>query len=108
MSNAAKSGDPGVSEAATKWKFERSGDGNRHIRTADGKSIMCDEEYYPWCPEEDSHWHLIAAAPDLLDALLGMLELERHTHRLPDTVNVEWMYGIIRDAKDAIEKAVQK
>jgi len=30
---------------------------------------MCDTHYYPWCPENDADWHLIAAAPDMLQKL---------------------------------------
>ena len=50
------------------WRisYER---GTTQIRTADNESIMCDETYYPWVPEKEADWHLIAAAPDLLEAL---------------------------------------
>lgn len=43
--------------------------GNSVIKTADGESIMCDMTYYPWVPEEEEDWRLIAAAPELLAAL---------------------------------------
>jgi len=49
-----------------RWLFKS--DGDRTI-VADGKSIMCDTSYYPWCPDADADWHLIAAAPELLEAL---------------------------------------
>jgi len=39
---------------------------------ANGECIMCDTAYYPWTPHNDADWHLIAAAPDLLDALKGL------------------------------------
>ena len=35
-------------------------------------SLMCDESYYPWVPENKSDWDLIAAAPDLLAAATAM------------------------------------
>ena len=38
----------------------------------------------------------------LKDALRGMLELEKHTHRVPGTVNAEWVAGIVADAKEAL------
>ena len=38
------------------------------INAAD-KSLMGDETYYPWVPDNDADWHLIAAAPDLYAAL---------------------------------------
>lgn len=44
-------------------------------------------------------------AEELLEAVKGMLELERHTHRLPNTVNQDWLRGIIADARAAIAKA---
>ena len=51
------------------------GDKCRYIVAADGTHVMGDERYYPWCPYEESDWHLIAAAPELLEALKGLLEL---------------------------------
>jgi hypothetical protein len=30
---------------------------------------MCDETYYPWVPDNPADWDLIAAAPDMLEAL---------------------------------------
>ena len=45
-----------------------------------GKDVlMSDMTYYPWNPENVHDWHLIAAAPDMYDALeelLGFIELE--------------------------------
>ena len=43
----------------------------------DGECTMCDMTYYPWVPENINDWHLIAAAPDLYEAL----ELMRHEYR---------------------------
>ena len=50
------------------WLFKRDEYGDRAIK-ADGKSIMCDTSYYPWCPNADADWHLIALSPEMLDAL---------------------------------------
>ena len=36
---------------------------------ADGDVIMCDMAYYPWTPENIDDWYLIAAAPDMYEAL---------------------------------------
>ena len=36
--------------------------------------LMCDAAYYPHCPNEDADWRLIAAAPELLKALLYFLD----------------------------------
>ena len=43
--------------------------GKHTITDADGEELMCDMNYYPWCPDSTSDWHLIAAAPELLEAL---------------------------------------
>ena len=53
--------------------------GTTRIRTADNESIMCNETYYPWVPHNDADWHLIAAAPDLLDALERCLNFIANT-----------------------------
>lgn len=47
------------------WTFEKGGDCNI-IRSVSGEALMGDAQYYPWAPEKDADWHLIAAAPDLL------------------------------------------
>ena len=43
------------------WKF-REKFGNKEIVDAVGNVIMCDESYYPWCPDDEADWHLIVAA----------------------------------------------
>jgi hypothetical protein len=64
-----------VSHSNGPWKIERKG-GNRYLRIADQfeTAIMCDEQYYPWVPDSDDDWHLIAAAPELLEAAQGALK----------------------------------
>lgn len=54
------------------WEVKFSG-GETHL-IADGDCIMCDMHYYPWAPENPADWHLIAAAPDLYDALQAMVD----------------------------------
>lgn len=53
------------------WARSEEG-GTSHIRDADGTSLMADETYYPWCPSNDDDWNLIAAAPEMLQALKSM------------------------------------
>lgn len=48
--------------------------GKSHLWDEQGNSIMCDETYYPWVPNEDAYWHLFAAAPELLAAAKLALE----------------------------------
>jgi len=45
-------------------------DGDTHIYTESGESIMCNMNYYPWVPEKIGYWNLFAASPDLYDALV--------------------------------------
>lgn len=57
-----------MSAKHTKGPWElRFRDGDRHIYSADGNSLMCDMQYYPWCPENDADWSLIAAAPTMYE-----------------------------------------
>ena len=49
------------------WTFERNG-GDRYIRGG-GTALMCDTDYYPWTPTSDDDWSLIAAAPEMYEAL---------------------------------------
>jgi hypothetical protein len=55
------------------WKLDTTSDaGNWHVRDADGNSLMCDEHYYPWVPDNIEDWHLIAAAPEMYEALVAI------------------------------------
>jgi hypothetical protein len=45
-------------------------------RLSTRQTLMCDMNYYPWCPEEVADWRLIAAAPDLLEALKELAALD--------------------------------
>ena len=48
--------------SATKpWAF-RWKNSNMEIVDAAGNVIMCDESFYPWCPDDEADWHLIVAA----------------------------------------------
>lgn len=47
------------------WKFKID---ECWLIEANKESIMGNESYYPWVPKEEADWHLIAAAPELLDA----------------------------------------
>lgn len=54
------------------WSFVIE-DGDNHIY-AHGESIMCDMDYYPWVPGNKNDWSLIAAAPELYEALENVLD----------------------------------
>lgn len=57
------------------WSFLRQdGDQHREICAATGESLMGDVQYYPWAPDRDEDWALIAAAPEMLEALKLMVE----------------------------------
>lgn len=55
------------------WRFDKQMGKPRMIIDAHNHSLMGDEEYYPWVPEDEADWHLIAAAPDLLASLRDVL-----------------------------------
>lgn len=55
------------------WTIEQR-DGDRYLRSVDGDSLMCDMAYYPWCPDSDADWRLIAAAPDYHEAMTECLK----------------------------------
>lgn len=77
------------------WRvsYER---GTTQIRTADSGSIMCDETYYPWVPENDADWHLISAAPEMYQALENLLI----------AIGMGWdLDGVVDVAKSALAKA---
>jgi hypothetical protein len=54
-------------------------DGVQMIEDANGRDLMDDERYYPSVPVSDADWHLIAAAPEMLDFIRG-LEWHRYTY----------------------------
>lgn len=43
---------------------------------ADKESLMCDEPYYPSTPTNKADWTLVAAAPELLEALISLFKEE--------------------------------
>ena len=55
------------------WTFSQA-HGNRYIKSADGKLSICDMDYYPWVDATDDDWRLIAAAPELLEALKSLAD----------------------------------
>lgn len=62
------------------WVFSQ--DAGWYIR-AEGVSLMGNETYYPWNPENIADWQLIAAAPDLLEALKALSCTARTFRNVP-------------------------
>lgn len=52
--------------------FVRYHRGETQLVMGDGNVQMCDMTYYPWVPENLADWHLIAAAPDMYEALSNL------------------------------------
>jgi hypothetical protein len=72
------------------WTIVKDGFG-RQLKSGSGISLMGDEQFYPWAPDEEADWLLIAAAPELLEALKDMLagwRYIRETHG--DLYGVGW------------------
>jgi len=56
------------------WELKRSG-GETSI-VANGEPLMCNTQYYPWCPDNLSDWERIASIPAI------EAEIERLTDAL--------------------------
>lgn len=54
------------------WRVEAR-HGCDQLIASDGAGLMGNETYYPWTPENMADWHLIAAAPDLYEALENLI-----------------------------------
>lgn len=66
----------------TPWQFKKNGD-NNSILNAYGITIISDTTYYPVVDLYDSEWSLIATAPELLEALHGLMSIAEDA--MPDT-----------------------
>lgn len=89
------------------WRILREnvdGDVETQILSADGNSLMGDARYYPWVPAYEADWLLIAAAPELLEALRkAVLALAHICESDPQDAR---LYGATYQAvSDAIAKA---
>lgn len=73
---------------------------------AGGEVTMCDETYYPWAPENDADWHLIAAAPELYEALKAMVY--ETTHLSPEDDDGSHWCKISREALSNARAALAK
>lgn len=49
------------------WVFEDSC--GKWFLKMNGSAEMCNEHYYPWCPDNMHDWYLIAAAPEMYETL---------------------------------------
>lgn len=45
--------------------------GDKHMKGPEGQSLMCDMTYYPWTFSEQADWEFVAAARDLVPAILA-------------------------------------
>jgi hypothetical protein len=70
--------------------------------------LMCDEPYYPYCPDEDADWRLIAAAPDMLDALKNLLWYVGQLEMLVYSADDAGEHEEVAKARAAIAKAEEK
>lgn len=60
------------------WEFRKRPHEPSWTIYANGNSIMGNERYYPWVPDKEDDWRLIAAAPELFDVLKDVVELWNH------------------------------
>lgn len=89
------------------WRvsYER---GTTQIRTADNESIMGNEAYYPWVPENPADWHLIAAAPEMLEALIHANEMAHGLSFSESNIVSAWAKRVEAKTSAAIAKAQGK
>jgi hypothetical protein len=59
------------------WTLEEDRHGDWEIRSANGKAFMGNTSYYPWQSDNIDDARLIAAAPDLLEALKDAMRSAR-------------------------------
>ena len=53
-------------------------DGDRKLTAEVSGSFMCDTAYYPWCPDNEGDWKLIAAcSPANMSAILAHVEAQK-------------------------------
>lgn len=74
--------------------------GETQLLMSDGDIHMCNMHYYPWVPENDADWHLIAAAPDLYEALERAEYMLRQYGMRP-----EFYREVASEARAALAKA---
>jgi beta-phosphoglucomutase-like phosphatase (HAD superfamily) len=55
------------------WQYKATPGDCWTVHDCEGTAIMGDAQYYPWVPGEADQWRLIAAAPELLEALRELL-----------------------------------
>jgi hypothetical protein len=97
------------------WRIERGGkehrkpDLHKRILAADGTDLLgnVEDPWYPNVPENEADWHLIAAAPDLLEACKAALtESMIYTGAIYETLQTSGLHTQLRDQlRAAIAKA---
>lgn len=88
------------------WRvsYER---GTTQIRTAQNESIMCDETYYPWVPEHESDWDIIALSPTLAEEVVRLRDALTRIDRL--TEEAPFDFALIRlIARQALDATSEK
>lgn len=73
------------------WRIEYDHEfETKMIRSEDGKSLMCNAQYYPWTPRNDYDWILMSKSPKMykmLDEILGLINSSRNEIELADSVD---------------------
>ena len=68
---------------------------------AEQEALMCNETYYPWVPENQADWPLIAAAPEMAEIAI---EHERRLRQCAQNIRDEcplWAADLIKMADQA-------
>ncbi|HEX2615447.1 MAG TPA: hypothetical protein VHL10_08125 [Nitrososphaera sp.] len=59
-------------------------DGSEYLKDANGEILVCDTEYYPYVSLNSADWQLVAAAPELLEALQLCFDYPADVFDIPD------------------------
>lgn len=107
-----------ASDGPWRISYER---GTTQIRTSQNESIMGDETYYPWVPEHEADWEIIALAPtlaaevvrlrvvaDAFEELLATVEGECPSLVNEDSGAGQVLLNLLWDARQALDATSEK
>ena len=80
----------------TPWDVSRD-HGDCHVRDAEGTSLICDMQYYPWAPSEEDMGFIVEAVNNHERLAQRVQELEKALKSAASTAHYR---GVLRGASD--------